>query len=78
MTISYGGPAFPFAVSMENHDGTKCTAYEAGMTLRDYFAAKSLPGIASTLDMADSRNHSSCAYIAYLMADAMLKQRTKT
>jgi hypothetical protein len=63
-----GGPAFPFG-----------KAY-AGMTLRDYFAAQSLPSIMSDWyasgDMpGDGSNADSIAQIAYRMADAMLKAR---
>ncbi len=76
MTNANGGPAFPLAVSMENPDGTKCTAYDAGMTLRDYFAAKAMAikyGVVGSSMSIDDMAHN-----CYEMADAMLKQRTKT
>lgn len=76
MTISNGGPVFPFSVSIENHDGTTCTAHEAGMTLRDYFAAKAMSikyGVVGSSIGIDDMAHN-----CYEMADAMLKQRTKT
>ena len=53
-----GGPAFPFG-----------TAY-AGMTLRDYFAAKAMQGL-----MDAAMPMPEIAEAAYDMADAMLKAR---
>lgn len=58
--INTGGPAFPFG-----------TAF-AGMTLRDYFAAKAMQSIV-TMDHVDT--YESAADRAYAMADAMLKAR---
>ncbi len=55
-----GGPAFPFG-----------TAY-AGMTLRDYFAAKAMQGYIVGTENPHVKN---IARIAYEMADAMLKAR---
>jgi hypothetical protein len=58
---------------------------EAGMTLRDYFAAASLPAIYAEY-MASIRNHEcnyaeewrlGLAFSAYDMADAMIKARKK-
>jgi hypothetical protein len=57
-----GGPAFPYG-----------TAY-AGMTLRDYFAAKAMQGICASGPTADWSN-TRIAVEAYEMADAMLKAR---
>jgi hypothetical protein len=56
-----GGPAFP----IEQHD-------KDGMTLRDYFAAQAMQGLAQKYSHEDdiSRN-------AYKIADAMLKARNK-
>jgi hypothetical protein len=50
----------------------------AGMTLRDYFAAKAMQGWLSTY--ADNINYSNVntpaiAYFAYQMADAMMEAR---
>lgn len=58
-----GGPAFPYG-----------TAY-AGMTLRDYFAAKAMQAI---LARPDGRFTTDLAYVtgkSYQYADAMLKER---
>ena len=62
--IDTGGPAFPVA-DME--------ATKEGMTLRDYFAAKTMQyWLCHPIDLADADR---CARNAYLMADAMLKAR---
>jgi hypothetical protein len=55
-------PAFP-----PMHDPN---THEFGMTLRDYFAAKSLPTLMSFYEDMDG-----IAGAAYKMADAMLKAR---
>ena len=58
-----GGPAFPHQSS---------DAIRAGMTLRDYFAAKAMQGILyAGLEPVETAKH------AYTMADAMLKAREK-
>lgn len=70
-----GGPAFPAYAS--DHRGAACnTTFEpkGGMTLRDYFAAKAMQGLAANpeaWDMTDER----VAEWAYNAADAMLKAR---
>ena len=46
-----------------------------GLELRDYFAAKAMQGICSTLDGDYESYWSVIAEDAYKMADAMLKQR---
>jgi len=59
------GPAFPVqdASAWQGH----------GMTLRDYFAAKALQGMCSSLAGAPDPQYDSM--MAYKMADAMLKAR---
>jgi hypothetical protein len=49
----------------------------AGMTLRDYFAAKALAGIASTVDINGTVYWREVAADAYAAADAMLAERAK-
>jgi hypothetical protein len=57
-----------------------------GMTLRDYFAAKAMQGLltipAETLSESKTDKHerldSYVSYLAYTMADAMLKARETT
>jgi hypothetical protein len=46
-----------------------------GMTLRDYFAAKAMQSILDQKDAHDGRECDSAAWMAYRMADAMLKAR---
>ena len=59
-----GGQAFPLAA-------TEYHGPQAGMTLRDYFAAKALPVFAREL------SYEFIAEQAYAMADAMLAERAK-
>lgn len=73
MTDKTGGAAFP--VPATEFHGT-----HTGMTLRDYFAAKAMPVIISSLN--GSVVFEECkgdfdlyAKQAYVMADAMLKAR---
>jgi len=58
MTNETGGPAFPWG-----------TAF-AGMTLRDYFAAKAMQVLCD-----DNFTEEQIAEASYNMADAMLKAR---
>ena len=51
---------------------------ELGMTLRDYFAAKAMLGLFSSGHFKGSvfsQNTVEVAKVAYIMADAMLKER---
>lgn len=63
MNKETGGPAFPDP--QENWRGEK------GMTLRDYFAAKAMQGLIT----GGSTNPVDVAKAAYIVADAMLKER---
>ena len=56
-------PAFPVSADTKTFQG---------MSLRDYFAAKSLPHLMSSYEDMDG-----IAGAAYKMADAMLKAREK-
>lgn len=61
--------AFPFQVN-------NSTRYENGMTLRDYFAAKAMQGLCSTLGSSNASTYWGVLAIdAYEMADAMIKAR---
>lgn len=70
-----GGPAFP-RVPVQWGNGDTVWG-QAGMTLRDYFAAQALPMlIAAYLDEAkQGRTPDNPTVVAYVMADAMLKAR---
>ena len=61
-----GGPAFPFVCDADFDYGT-------GMTLRDYFAAKTLQGLLSNRNAEAAIDE--FAAKSYRMADAMLKAR---
>lgn len=65
-----GGPAFPLPLGTMN-----CSEPEqsVGMTLRDYFAAKTMQGFCSGGTGGDPLPL--LAALAYEMADAMLKAR---
>ena len=68
--IETGGPAFPChpeIIPHRDHDF-------AGMTLRDYFAAKAMQGFL-TAKYASTYRPEFWAKNAYEMADAMLKAR---
>ena len=66
-----GGFAFPHAMDLRIR----------GMTMRDYFAARALPGVVATMsDALDLRkpvqgHAESVAKAAYHLADAMIKAR---
>lgn len=45
------------------------------ISLRDYFAAKALPAILEQMDVCNGKELTNSAWIAYQMADAMLKVR---
>lgn len=70
-TKDNGGPAFP--TTPQNYDDMDPAG--AGMTLRDYFAAKAMQA-----DMTDGIHESDfarTAFRAYKMADAMIEARKK-
>lgn len=75
-TINNGGPAFP--TENEAQTGTSTWRYE-GMTLRDYFAAKSLPIAWAAYDQGYTGQpecvEQSIAHHAYQIADSMLRAR---
>lgn len=62
---SDGGPAFPF-----DHKMGDCAR---GMTLRDYFAARALSLLVPASKLSEGPEI--IARSAYLVADAMLKER---
>ena len=64
-----GGPAFP----LHNHGAQTLGMHLAGMTLRDYFAAKAMQGFLA--DPECKGMWKDFAQDAYKMADAMLEAR---
>jgi hypothetical protein len=67
-----GGPAFPDGSTNEWGN-----AYNSGMTLRDYFAAKAMQGLMGRAwgELPPEELFKTWATSAYAVADAMLKAR---
>ena len=75
MAEKNGGPAFPHEYTQE-HMGARWTYTESGMTLRDYFAAKAMHSLLTTVtEYPDKHWRMGVALDAYMMADAMLAAR---
>lgn len=71
--INNGGPAFPCENIRTPNGGV---IVSDGMTLRDYFAAKAMQGMAASAEhCSDGWAHSDIAVQAYELADAMLRAR---
>ena len=71
-TKNTGGPAFP--QSEWDSTGRGVTPVKGGMSLRDYFAAKAMQGMAP-YTWRGAATYEEPARKAYAMADAMLKAR---
>ena len=74
--INDGGPAFPEA-GMGGLPNGEFISGQAGMTLRDYFAAKALMGLLASVDSECDINKDISAKWAYEVADAMIAARGK-
>jgi len=70
--IDNGGPAFPVHPDLAGAIGCVNSSTDAGMSLRDYFAAKAMQ---AWLVGVDSPKVEHCAKHSYEIADAMLKAR---
>jgi hypothetical protein len=68
MTSRSDQPAFP-TLADNGH-----AMNQDGMTLRDYFAAKAIPGLLAA-ELVGEYSNEHVADIAYRIADAMLKAR---
>lgn len=79
MSKETGGPAFPVHPGMASALGCCPSSTDAGMTLRDYFAAKVLPVLiseAADLDEDDfPSKRRALSKEAYMWADSMLEAR---
>ena len=73
-TINTGGPAFPIPPMTILPNGQEVPAYE-GMSLRDWFAGQALAGLLA--DNTDVATYDGFAKSSYLMADAMITERSK-
>lgn len=77
--LKHGGPAFPCDFTTEAPSGISATlafvkASTAGMTLRDYFAAKALQAL---LHPGGRHSFDATVKLSYGIADAMLAEREK-
>lgn len=73
-----GGAAFPSKrIRANGEDGCGMYAFDEGMTLRDYFAAKAMQGICVNAGRNgyELDRQEQMAAGAYLLADAMLEAR---
>ena len=70
MSIETGGPAFPL-----QSIGPEFAPGYAGMTLRDYFAAKAMQGMMAGGSIRSGTTNAEVATVAYGLADAMLRAR---
>lgn len=71
--IQTGSPAFPKI----NYIGDEQVYGSDGMTLRDYFAAKAMQSLVAGEKWLSCTDMPLAADLAYKMADAMLKERSK-
>jgi hypothetical protein len=77
-----GGPAFPVLHTIDGNWAKEPLPEFRGMTLRDYFAAKAMQGMLAegsgpTAPWFDDRGMEGVSAWAYIVADAMLKERPK-
>jgi len=69
-----GGPAFPLSKLLHNPETQKAEYSQRGMSLRDWFAGRTLSAlILNGTDILNSQE--SIAKGCYKIADAMLKER---
>lgn len=64
--------AFPFSYSITNR-----TYHDAGMDLRDYFAAKIIQGMVANSAFESIEGMVNSTRVAYMIADAMMKARNR-
>jgi hypothetical protein len=67
-----GGPAFPSTLTAYENENCETNR---GMSLRDYFAAKSLAGLITATRPANEIEASLCVQRSYIIADGMLAAR---
>ena len=70
-----GGPAFPVHPNMAAQLGCVPSSSDAGMSLRDYFAAKAIQGMLASGNLSKTMPDADLAECAYDLADAMLRAR---
>lgn len=67
---NHNQPAFPWC-----GDLNECPTINLGISIRDYFAAKAMQAIFSTVPHLAAVDHKVAAEESYEIADAMLKAR---
>ena len=73
-----GGPAFPKqGRTWDNGRENVHEEEQEGMTLRDYFAAKAMPGFLKMLNACETETYRIAAIASYKAADAMLAEMNK-
>jgi hypothetical protein len=76
--IKDGGAAFPIA-GLSGLPNDNFIYPQAGMTLRDYFAAAALQGMMGNRSLVDTfSGHAVMAEKLYFLADAMIEARKET
>lgn len=78
MSEKDGGAAFPIQGYENGIFGGANVIKSQGMSLRDFFAAQALKGIAGIAAKADKRYWNAIAAECYEAADAMLAERAKS
>lgn len=74
--VKDGGSAFPITYWVGSTNGPQPSDQSEGMTLRDYFAAKAMHSLLTTItELPDETWRLGVAKDAYMMADAMLEAR---
>lgn len=79
MSKDTGGPAFPNVYEVQAPEGMKKWIIEDGISTRDYFAGKALPGLIAAIMVEECHNWRPADFAdeAYKIADAMMQARTK-
>ena len=67
--------AFPTVETNYDENGNKVQETKAGMSLRDYFAAKALPALITLYAATSIKDKPCMSRIAYSFAEEMLKAR---
>ena len=76
MTEEIAEKQYAFPSTFKSLAGSEQT-HVFGMQLRDYFAAKAMQGVISTLNKGDEHQLPLAPILAYQIADLMMKEREK-
>ena len=81
MSAYNGGPAFPVLKRLDSPSHEYMADSTDGISMRDYFAAKAIGGLATSQDSNGTWRYGSSSDIAeeaYSIADAMIAERNKS